>query len=141
MRYTSRVIPVQRLPALLVLIALAAPVFCTVKYMRYELFQLVCRADLVVAGTIRSVDHEHWWQRLFGGSEKTRGFELEVEETIAGSPVTGSLTVHCFEDWTCASRWAPYEKGQRVLLCSAPDFVDTHVSVFTPGSFESTGCV
>jgi hypothetical protein len=99
-------------------IALAGPAFCTVEYSRYELYQLVCRADLVVTGTIRSVDREkpHWWQRLFGNSEETREFQLDVEETVAGTPVTGSLPVHCFKNWTCACRWAPYEKGQRVLL-------------------------
>lgn len=100
---------------LFVSILLAGVAFCTADYRRYELFEMVCRADLVVAGTIRSVDSAPWWPKS-RGSKQTRGFELEVSETISGAPVTGSLNVYCFENWTCASRWAAYRTGQRVLL-------------------------
>jgi len=106
---------VRRAATLLVSTLLAGVVFCTAEYRRYELFEMVCGADLVVAGTIRSVDSAPWWPKS-RGPKQTRGFELEVSETISGAPVTGSLNVYCFENWTCASRWAPYRTGQRVLL-------------------------
>jgi len=42
-------------------VAISPPVVGSAEYTRYELHQLVCRADLVVTGKIRSVDRD--WPR------------------------------------------------------------------------------
>lgn len=74
----------------------------SLRYDRYQLFELVLCADVVVAGHIERV----------GAST----FELRVAEAIVGDELPGRLRVQRFEDWTCASRWTEYRPGQRVLL-------------------------
>jgi hypothetical protein len=93
----------------------------TLSYRRYKLHELVCRADVVVSGTITNVSSNPSPERgrTSGGERDT--FTFEVEETIAGREPGKSITVACFRNWTCAARWAPYEKGQRaVLFLDAP---------------------
>jgi hypothetical protein len=63
--------------------------------------EMIGRADAIVLGTIEKV-----------GSED---FELRVEQPLYGS-AAGPLRVRSFRDWTCASRWAPYRVGQRLIL-------------------------
>jgi len=72
------------------------------EYDRYQLFELVLVADVVVAGEIESV-----------GSAT---FQLRIENSIVGEGLPASASVQRFEDWTCASRWQEYAAGQRVLL-------------------------
>src|SRR5262245_63761385 len=84
------------------------------EYTRYELFELALCAGRVVTGEIRSV-----------GSST---FELRVEERIVGEDVARRLEVACFENWTCAHRWAAYQPGQRVLLFLAPAQDGSHVA-------------
>lgn len=74
----------------------------SVRYRRHKLYELVARADCIVAGEI---------VRLDGNS-----FDVAVETRVRGSSVPDPLRVRRFEDWTCASRWTEYAKGQRVLL-------------------------
>jgi hypothetical protein len=84
------------------------------EYRRLQLFELVCCADLVVAGKIVDVSAPE-----AEGSEAAKlppKFVFEVEQTIAGKVPGKTIEVRCFRDWTCAARWARYEKGQRVVL-------------------------
>jgi hypothetical protein len=43
-------------------------------------------------------------------------FTLRVQDLVDGPITTPTIEVRRFEDWTCASRWAPYAVGQQVLL-------------------------
>ena len=75
---------------------------CPVDDIRYELFELVARADLLVSGEIAEL--------------RKKTFDLAVEQTVLGGAVPDKLSVCRFEDWTCAGRWTSYAIGQRVLL-------------------------
>jgi hypothetical protein len=79
-------------------LAASAPV----RYIRYKLHELAACADVVVAGEIAALQEET--------------FDLTIEDTLVGGPLQGEIRVKRFEDWTCAGRWTPYAKGQRVLL-------------------------
>ena len=63
--------------------------------------EMIGRADAIVLGTIENVSAED--------------FELRVEQRLHGSDA-GRVRVRSFRDWMCASRWAPYRVGQRLIL-------------------------
>ncbi len=73
------------------------------KYRPLELDDLLRKSDLVLHGAILSLQADT--------------FELKVAEVFAGQYKPQTITVRRFHDWTCASRWAPYAKDQKVLLC------------------------
>ena len=100
-------------PAHRLLVALAAlvvlgpslrghPSAAPAAYIRHKLYELVARADLVVAGAIVGLEKET--------------FDVAVETCIVGGPAADTLRVARFKDWTCAGRWTRYGVGQRVLL-------------------------
>jgi hypothetical protein len=65
--------------------------------------EMIGLADLIVLGTIQRVDVDV--------------FVLRVERQLYGPKAEpGPLVVRRFRNWTCASRWAPYEVGQRLIL-------------------------
>jgi hypothetical protein len=104
---------------LLALLALGASAHAlALYYVRYKLFELVATADLVVTGTIRSVEVPPSPEQERRGvpqvAEPT--FTLKIEQRIAGEASSASIDVRCFRDWTCAGRWTSYSPGQRVLL-------------------------
>src|ERR1700752_2278014 len=70
------------------------------KYVALELHELIAYADLCFAGTIVEVD--------------AQTISIEVETVGFGNPEK-RVQVERFRDWTCASRWTPYEIGQRCL--------------------------
>lgn len=63
-------------------------------------------ADAIVQGTITNT--------IVG--PQGGHFILSIESVIAGPISTSEVEVEKFQDWTCAQRWAPYARGQRVLL-------------------------
>jgi hypothetical protein len=63
--------------------------------------EMIGRADLIVLGTVAEVD--------------AAGFAFRVERMLHGED-SGPLRVRSFQNWTCASRWAPYQVGQRLIL-------------------------
>src|SRR5687767_876049 len=89
-------------PIVLASLASSAAPEPAVEYTRYKLFQLAVLADVVVSGEIIDV------------GEKT--FEVAVEERIAGEATAARLHVQRFRNWTCAHRWAEYERGQRLVF-------------------------
>jgi hypothetical protein len=89
---------VALLLALLPISAIRAPV----KYTPYEFHELIGQAKVIAAGTIAALDDER--------------FSLRVEHWVWGAPEVAELRVRRFKDWTCASRWAKYEVGQRVVV-------------------------
>jgi hypothetical protein len=87
------------------------------RYVRYDLLELVACADIVVIGTIRSIEKEVSTVKpgeLAPAWE--RNFSLEIDELVVGEKLPERIQVRCFEDWACASRWTSYAPGQRVLL-------------------------
>lgn len=70
-------------------------------YRRHKLHELVATADQIVVGTIDAV--------------QDTTFDLTVERTLAGED-RPKLHLRRFIDWMCASRYAPYSTGRRVLL-------------------------
>jgi hypothetical protein len=46
-------------------------------------------------------------------NEKT--FTLTIKETLVGSHESKEISIHKFVDWTCSSRWKPYQLGQEVI--------------------------
>jgi hypothetical protein len=71
-------------------------------YNRLEIHELFAFADNIVLGSISSLEEET--------------FVLAVEEWIVGEPGGPTMRLKRFVDWTCATRWAEYRVGQRVLL-------------------------
>jgi hypothetical protein len=63
--------------------------------------EMIGRADVIALGTVEEVG--------------TEDFALHVEQMLHGADA-GPLRVRSFRDWTCASRWAPYRVGQRLIL-------------------------
>jgi hypothetical protein len=73
---------------------------------RMSFVELVERAELIVVGRIERVSGRH--------------FELRIEELVQARPEIDSaagnvVRVSMFRDWTCASRWKPYRRGQQLF--------------------------
>jgi len=88
---------------LVLLLLLLAPLSARADYSPVPLFDLLGTSDLVLVGTIAELDAE--------------AYTLAVSERIAGAWTEPTIRVQRFEDWECASRWAPYAEGQEVLVC------------------------
>jgi hypothetical protein len=72
-------------------------------YEALEIKYMAVAADLIVSGEIASV--------------KVSTFIFKIQEHIAGKPDTVKyIEVEKFENWTCASRYSPYQAGQKALL-------------------------
>lgn len=91
------------------LAALSSP--CFADYSPLQLFDMLGTADVVAVGKITKLDAE--------------SYQLEVEHALAGATAKQTLTIQRFQDWTCASRYAPYAVGETLLVCArrytAPD--------------------
>lgn len=73
---------------------------CRADYSPLTLFEMAIKADKIVYGTIDQLESDT--------------FKLSIEGSLTGDG--GSLTIHRFEDWPCASRWTDYRVGQKVFL-------------------------
>jgi hypothetical protein len=82
----------------------AAPAFAD--YSPPSIRMLVLGAEAIVEGTITNT--------IVG--PQGGHFILEVASVLAGPVATPEIEVVKFSNWTCAQRWAPYARGQRVLL-------------------------
>ncbi len=68
---------------------------------------VVHSADLIVVGEIIAV--------------RAHSVLLRIEENVFGTCADSVITVERWKEWTCDMRFAPYEKGQRLLLLLAKD--------------------
>ncbi len=64
-------------------------------------------ADLIVVGEITSV--------------RANRILLRIEQQVYGTSADSQITVTKWKEWTCDVRFAPYKKGQRLLLLLAKD--------------------
>jgi hypothetical protein len=93
----------QAMRSIVLASVLAVPVTAAAHYESVPLQLLVLSSDAIVSGEIVALS--------------SRTFVLRVDEHAFG-PVTAGRTmrVHRFQNWPCASRWARYAVGQRVVL-------------------------
>ena len=88
-------------------------------YTPLEPWEMALRADLIVEGTIVSVDGK---KDFFAGSFESEGtFTLRIEDVVAGDRAgqpfeSKELVVDQFMDWTCAGRYVDYAPGQRAIF-------------------------
>lgn len=96
--------------ALLVLLVgwLASGSATPARYRSLEPFELALMADLIVDGTIVGIGAH--------GMTPREVFTVRINAILAGEAPGETLQVVQFIDWTCASRYAPYEEGQRALF-------------------------
>ncbi len=80
-------------------------------YFPLEPFELALQADVIVDGTIIEVDAA----REESAPDRAV-FVLQINEVVAGEVQDGVLRVFQFQNWTCASRYAPYENQQRAMF-------------------------
>ncbi len=77
-------------------------------------YQLALQADWIVEATILRIDAP---RRGFLSRDKIRPMmTLRVHAVIAGTLEGDELEVLQFNDWTCASRYAPYRPGQHSVF-------------------------
>lgn len=84
------------------------------KYSPLHLAELVLQADVIVVGTITSADLPR--VDRFSEERNEALFTLQVEEVLLGGNEGPTIVVRQFGDWACASRYAPYERGQRAIF-------------------------
>jgi len=90
--------------AVLILLGVRAAPLAAHSYERLKLVDVAVLSEVIVAGTITSVEDKH--------------IELAVEDVLVGDPGLRSLRVRRFESWALAERWTPYAVGQRLVLCA-----------------------
>ena len=69
-------------------------------YQPRTLHELIIDSEKIVYGEIIDLDSTH--------------FVIKIKGSLTGE--SGYLSVKKFINWTCASRWTEYEKGQNLLL-------------------------
>ncbi len=112
--------------ALLLLFCFAAPASALADYAPPPLYDMVTASDLVAVGTVKAI------------SAKTYTFSVDAH--IYGDPVSGDITVGRFEDWECATRWAPYKIGERLMLfADRTDRAYAHMEHVPEGDFQLRG--
>ena len=70
-------------------------------YESTDLHEMVARAELIAKGEIVEV--------------RDRTYVLRILDAIVGTPAD-ELEIRRFQDWDCAWRWKPYEKGEVILV-------------------------
>ena len=82
-------------------------IFCTflpfsnkVDYSAIRLWQMALSADKIVYGEITEL--------------REKEYTLKIESSITEDK--GTIIVERFQNWTCASRWAPYKTGQKIVV-------------------------
>jgi hypothetical protein len=93
-----------RLVAFAAVVLVATP--ASAKYSAPPIHDVFGISELVVVGEISGLQRD--------------SFDLEVEEVVVGD-AGDTVRIRRFQDWTCAHRWAPYKKGQRVLVFASRD--------------------
>jgi len=71
-----------------------------VKYVADPLWHMALSADKIVYGEITEL--------------RENDYTLKIESSLTGD--SGTINIQRFQNWTCASRWAPYKKGQKVAV-------------------------
>ena len=73
------------------------------RYRPLTLNDLLGNSDLVLVGEITTLEDET--------------YTLTISETLAGKYKGPTIVIQRFKDWACASRWAPYATGQKLVVC------------------------
>ena len=85
---------------------------CNAKYSPLLISQLIDNSKIIGIGEIKNVE----------------GKQIAVlfSELIKGKLTNRTVKINQFENWTCASRWTNYKKGQKILF-----FLTTKKGVYT----------
>lgn len=85
---------------------------CNAKYSPLLISQLIDNAKIIGIGEIKNVE----------------GKQISVlfSELIKGKLTNRTVKINQFENWTCASRWTNYKKGQKIMF-----FLTTQKGVYT----------
>ncbi len=95
-------------------LALLASFLCTLcmmntawaKYRPLDLKNLLSNSKLIVSGEITKLSKSE--------------FAFKIDKVLHGKLKSKTIQVIQFKNWTCAQRWAPYQVGQKLLLCLNP---------------------
>ena len=85
---------------ILILFALFFCSFIKAKYLPTPLWEMALTADKIVYGEITEL-HEN-------------DYTLKIISNATND--SGTIKIQRFKDWTCAARWTPYAKGQKVVV-------------------------
>jgi hypothetical protein len=85
---------------------------CNAKYSPLLISQLIDNSKIIGIGEIKNVE----------------GKQISVlfSELIKGKLTNRAVKINQFENWTCASRWTNYKKGQKIMF-----FLTTEKGVYT----------
>lgn len=85
---------------------------CNAKYSPLLVSQLIDNSKIIGIGEIKNVE----------------GKQISVlfSELIKGKLTNRTVKINQFENWTCASRWTNYKKGQKIMF-----FLTTEKGVYT----------
>lgn len=85
---------------------------CNAKYSPLLISQLIDNSKIIGIGEIKNVE----------------GKQISVlfSELIKGKLTNRTVKIDQFENWTCASRWTNYKKGQKIMF-----FLTTEKGVYT----------
>lgn len=85
---------------------------CNAKYSPLLMSQLIDNSKIIGIGEIKNVEGK----QIF----------VFFSELIKGKLTSRTVKINQFENWTCASRWTNYKKGQKIMF-----FLTTEKAVYT----------
>ncbi|MFT5964043.1 MAG: hypothetical protein ACI9L6_000768 [Flavobacterium sp.] len=80
-------------------------IFTSISYAKYDpllVSQLIDKSTIIGVGEIKSIEN--------------RNVLVLFSDVIKGKLTNRTLKIEKFENWTCASRWTNYKKGQKIMF-------------------------
>lgn len=80
-------------------------IFTSICYAKYDpllVSQLIDKSEIIGIGEIKSIENNN--------------VLVIFSDVIKGKLTNRNLKIEKFENWTCASRWTNYKKGQKVMF-------------------------
>ena len=80
-------------------------IFTSISYAKYDpllVSQLIDKSTIIGVGEIKSIEN--------------RNVLVLLSDVIKGKLTNRTLKIEKFENWTCASRWTNYKKGQKIMF-------------------------
>ncbi|MBP4139927.1 uL15 family ribosomal protein [Flavobacterium geliluteum] len=75
---------------------------CHAKYDPLLVSQLIDKSEIIGIGEIKSIENNN--------------VLVIFSDLIKGKLTNRTLKIEKFENWTCASRWTNYKKGQKIMF-------------------------
>jgi len=80
-------------------------IFTSISYAKYDpllVSQLIDKSQIIGIGEIKSIENNN--------------ILVLFSDVIKGKLTTRTLKIEKFKNWTCASRWTNYKKGQKIMF-------------------------